>query len=118
MSAAEQLIPPEALTRQALVRCDPYRCTLTAGACVDRRAEALTRRTTAGDARHFRGCHGDHCVTCAVGAARAQVVPECPPTTCSAPGCSAPVTGAQGRKPLCPKHRRNAAHNNHAVRKP
>ena len=116
MSAAEQLIPPEALTRQTLVRCDPYRCTLTAGACVDRRAEALTRRTTAGDARHFRGTHGDHCVTCAVGAARAEALPARPPVACSV--CGVAVTGAQGRTPLCPKHRRNAGRNNHAVRKP
>lgn len=75
MSAAEELLPVQALTRQTLVRCDPYRCTLAAGACVDRRAEAMAHREAAGEARHFRGIDGSRCLTCAVGAERAAQLP-------------------------------------------
>ena len=118
MSAAGQLLPPEALTRQTLVRCDPYRCTLTAGACVDRRAEAMAHREAAGASKHFRGIDGSRCLTCTIGAERAATLPARAPIVCSVAGCGAVVTGAQGRTPLCPKHRRHAARNNHAVRKP
>jgi len=118
VSAAEQLLPVQALTRQTLVRCDPYRCTLTAGACVDRRAEALAHREAAGEARHFRGIDGSRCLTCTVGAERAAALPARAPIVCSVAGCGAVVTGAQGRTPLCPKHRRHASRNNHVVRKP
>ena len=116
MSAAEELLPVQALTRKTLVRCDPYHSRLMAGACVDRRAEALAHREAAGASKHFRGIDGSRCLTCTVGAERAAQLPATAPVACAV--CGEPVTGAQGTVPKCAKHKRHAARNNHAVRKP
>ena len=111
---APALIPAEALLRRDdRVHCAPYRCTMLASACVTRRADVIARQSLqARGKRHFRGQAGEACATCEAGAARAaQLAPDAgPDTVCSVAGCGAVVTGAKGRDPLCPRHRRNNAH--------
>lgn len=105
----DDLLPVSALTRPLdRFRCEPFRATLTVKACLSRQ-----QATYAGGRMKHHGpkIHAGYpeCLSCELGkqvAARVPSKPD-PSSTCSV--CGAPVTGAGRRKPLCPKHRHNAA---------
>jgi hypothetical protein len=107
----DQILPVERLTRPLdRFRCEPFRAMLTVRACLARQTATWAGGRMKG---HGPKVHAEHpeCVACELGAAVARQVPPVVTATvvCSASGCTTPVTGARGRKPLCGKHRANAA---------
>ena len=107
----DQVLPVSALTRPLdRFRCVPFAAVITVRACLARQGATWAGGRMKG---HGPKIHAEHpeCVACALGK---QVATQVPPVVdvaavCSASGCGAPVTGAKGRKPLCGKHRANAA---------
>lgn len=66
-----RLIPVSRLTkREQHFRCEPYHCTLTAGACVDRQAQRVFVHSSGGSKVRYLACQD-----CAVGARIAKRVP-------------------------------------------
>lgn len=69
---AVQLVPVERLrSREQHFRCEPYRCSLTAGACVDRQAQAVYVHSARHAKVRYVSCQG-----CALGLEVARHVGE------------------------------------------
>lgn len=101
------LLPVSALTGpRDLFRCEPFHASITVAACHKRRGMTYGGGRTRGNTPPLVAF--PECTRCELGAAvHAQVPPVAmAASTCSAPGCDRVVTGAKGRSPLCPHHRR------------
>jgi hypothetical protein len=103
------VLPVEALTDASQAfRCDPFSAVIPARTCVAR------RRST------YYGGRNQHapptiapefvsCARCELGARVEAAVAEVrTDERCSVEGCTEVVHGARGRRPVCPRHRKNA----------
>ena len=101
------VLPVDRLTQpRERFRCEPYRCTLTAEACLKRQRQAQTNRGGTIGREPMVTTHCADCADCALGRVVAQRVKlTVEPVKCSVASCNAIVEGAKGREPLCPAHR-------------
>lgn len=104
------VLPVEALTDAGQAfRCEPFSANIPARTCLARRRStyigARNQHAPASVYPEFASC-----ARCELGARVEAAVAEVrTDERCSVEGCTEVVHGARGRRPVCPRHRKNAA---------